>query len=230
VQFGRLICIGVAPDFISQFDAPTTAIAALAFAVGPLVIALAIVRGLVERFIYLVRWIVNRAAPLHLMPGESQRVKRMSNVLGTIALGIWFLLPPLVVDKHVVRLTQTHIIEPRGDGACMTAAGAERGLCRPDLKAALRDWVDARRRVRAPTVFRSSWLRRKVAPAAPAFGCWRRCVCSTTKRTATSGEVFSPSAGFPAGAWGLQPTNACCAHAGAKTAHWIGRTRTAAKR
>jgi len=141
-----LICVGVAPDFVSQFDAPTTAIAALAFAVGPLVIALAIVRGLVERFIYLVRWIVNRAAPLHLMPGESHRVKRMSNALGTIALGVWFLLPPLVVDKHVVRLTQTQIVEPRGDEDCGTVRDSVRGICRPDLKTALREWVEARRR------------------------------------------------------------------------------------
>src|SRR6185436_15358991 len=85
-SLAALICIGVAPDFVAQFDAPTTALAALAFAVGPLVIALGIVRGLVERLIYLVRWLVNRGAPLHMLPGETARVKRVSNILGTFAL------------------------------------------------------------------------------------------------------------------------------------------------
>jgi hypothetical protein len=144
-SLAALIVVGVAPGFVAQFDAPTTAIAALAFAVGPLVIALGIVRGLVERAIYLVRWIVNRAAPLHLMPGESQRVRRMSNALGTIALGAWFLSPPWVLEKHVVRLTDTRVVE-RG-AACHNAPGAAMasGICRPDLKTALRDWVEARR-------------------------------------------------------------------------------------
>lgn len=141
-SLAALIVVGVAPDFVSQFDAPTTAIAALAFAVGPLVIALAIIRGLVERFIYLVRWIVNRAEPVFLMPGESTRVKRISNALGTIVLAGWFLSPPWVLEKHVVRLTETAVVEP-AEGPCLSG----RGICRPDLKAALRDWVDARRRV-----------------------------------------------------------------------------------
>jgi hypothetical protein len=145
-SLAALIVVGVAPGFVSAFDAPTTAIAALAFAVGPLVIALAIVRGLVERAIYLVRWIVNRAAPLHLMPGESQRVRRMSNALGTIALGAWFLSPPWVLEKHVVRLTDTRVVETRG-AVCHSALGpaTESGICRPDLKTALSTWVEARR-------------------------------------------------------------------------------------
>lgn len=147
-SLAALILVGVAPDFISQFDSPTTAIAALAFAVGPLVIALALVRGLVERLTYLVRWVVNRAQPLHLMPGESHRVKRVSNALGTVVLAAWFLSPPWVLDKHVVRLTDTRIVEPIGGAACADVPGTvqERGICRPDLKTALRDWVDARRR------------------------------------------------------------------------------------
>ena len=149
-SLAALICVGVAPDFISQFDAPTAALASLAFAVGPLVIALAIVRGLVERLIYLVRWLVNRAEPVHLMPGESQRVKRISNILGTLALGAWFLSPPWVLDKHVVRLTATPISEPAGAQACRSGqetAKGERSICRPTLHVALREWVDARRRV-----------------------------------------------------------------------------------
>jgi len=148
-SLAALICIGVAPDFVSQFDAPTTAIAALAFAVGPLVIALAVVRDLVERFIYFVRLIVNRAEPVHLMPGESHRVRRFSNAFGTVVLAAWFLSPPWVLEKHVVRLTETQVVEPRGGADCriarQTATGIRR-ICRPDLKTALRTWVDARRR------------------------------------------------------------------------------------
>ena len=147
-SLAALICVGVAPGFIAEFDAPTTAIAALAFAVGPLVIALAIVRGLVERFIYLVRWIVNRAEPLHLMPGESVRVKRVANALGTVALAAWFLSPPWVLDKHVVRLTERAVTEPRNGQPCAPTAGA---FCRPDLRAALREWAEARRRVSGDT-------------------------------------------------------------------------------
>lgn len=148
-SFLALLFVGVAPDLVAEFDAPTTAIAALAFAVGPLVIALAIVRGLVERFIYLVRWLVNRGEPIHLMPGESQRVKRAANVLGTVALCAWLLSPPWVLDKHVVHLTKTQIDEPAGLQPCPTTqrnARGERAVCRPDLKTAIGEWAAARRR------------------------------------------------------------------------------------
>jgi hypothetical protein len=142
-SLAALIVVGVAPGLVAQLDAPTTAIAALAFAVGPLVIALAIVRGLTERALYLVRWVVNRAAPVHLMPGESQRVKRLSNVLGTIVLLVWFLSPPWMIDKHVVRLGETYVMEPTS-GPCVPMSDGR--LCRPDLESALQDWTDARRR------------------------------------------------------------------------------------
>lgn len=151
-SFAALVCVGVAPRIVSQFDAPTSALAALAFAVGPLVIALAIVRGAVERLIYLIRWIVNRATAVHLMPGEPQRVKRISNILGTVVFCAWFLSPPWVLDKHVVRLTSTPIVEPAGVQDCSAstpAVNGQRGICRPHLQAALREWVDARRRVSA---------------------------------------------------------------------------------
>ncbi len=153
-SLAALVCVGIAPDLVSQFDAPTTALAALAFAVGPLVIALAIVRGLVERFIYLVRWVVNGAEPVQLIPGESQRVYRLANVLGTVVLGLWFLSPPWMLDKHVVRLTVTEIDEPPGLQACPPphrAANGARSICRPDLKTALQEWVDARRRISGST-------------------------------------------------------------------------------
>ncbi|MEQ1865129.1 MAG: patatin-like phospholipase family protein [Micropepsaceae bacterium] len=149
-SFFALVCVSVAPDLVSQFDSPTSALAALAFAVGPLVIALAIVRGVVERLIYLVRWLVNRAEPVILMPGESQRVKRIANILGTFALLVWFLSPPWVLDKHVVRLTSTPISEPLGAQECSVANYAVNGVrtyCRPALQTALRDWAEARRRV-----------------------------------------------------------------------------------
>jgi hypothetical protein len=153
-SLAALIIVAVAPDVVAQFDAPTTAVAALAFAVGPLVIALAIVRGLTERFIYLVRWIVNRAQPVQLMPGESQRVHRLANIMGTVVLGAWFLSPPWMLDKHVVRLTATQIAEPFGSQPCAImplTAGGPRTICRPDLKTAVRDWVDARRRASGDT-------------------------------------------------------------------------------
>ena len=149
-SLAALICVGIAPDFVAQFDAPTTALAALAFAVGPLVVALGIVRGLVERFIYLVRWLVNRGEPVHLMPGESVRVQRVSNLLGTLAFAAWFLSPPWVLDKHVVSLTTTPISEPDGTLECPPSqlmANGMRTMCRPDLHAALTEWVAARRRV-----------------------------------------------------------------------------------
>ena len=147
-----LVFVGCWPELVAKFDAPTTALAALAFAVGPLVIALAIMRGLVQRFIYLVRWMVDRGAPLRLLPGERERVLRFSNVLGAIVLFGWFFSPPWVQDEHAVRLTATEVIEPSGLAPC-TAKG-DNQICRPDLKAALRQWADARRRVSGDSVGR----------------------------------------------------------------------------
>ncbi len=142
-----LVVVGVAPGFVAQFDAPTTAIAALAFAVGPLVIALAIMRGVVEQAIYFVRWLVNRFEPVHLMPGEANRMKRMANGVGTVLLALWFLSPPWVFEKHVVPLTTTQIVEPSNGGACAPLGpSGQRSICRPDLRAALHDWIAARRR------------------------------------------------------------------------------------
>jgi hypothetical protein len=142
-SFGALVFVGVAPEIVAQLDAPTAALAALAFAVGPLVIALAIMRGLVQRFIYLVRWAVDRGAPLRLLAGERERVIRFSNVLGAILLLGWFFSPPWVQDEHIVQLTSTEVHEPEVAGACADSNG--RHICRPDLKAAIREWVDARR-------------------------------------------------------------------------------------
>lgn len=142
-SFAALVLVGTNPQFVAQFDAPTTAIAALAFAVGPLVMALAIMRDLVERAIHVVRFFFNRGEAMHFMPGEAHRVKRVASVLGTFALGFWFLSPPWVLDKHVVRLGDTQLQEPVGSAPCAAVAGT---MCRPDLKAALRQWVDARRR------------------------------------------------------------------------------------
>jgi hypothetical protein len=142
-SFGALVAVAAAPRFVAQFDAPTTAIAALAFAVGPLVMALAIMRDLVERAIRVVRFVVNRGDMMHFMPGEAHRVKRAASVIGTIALGLWFLSPPWVLEKHVVRLTEAKLQEPAGSAPC--AMNGARGLCRPDLKAALEQWVAARR-------------------------------------------------------------------------------------
>ena len=151
-SFCALVFIGTAPDLVAQFDAPTTALAALAFAVGPLVIALAIARGIVERFIYFVRWVVDRGAPLRLMPGEGERVRRFSNVLGVMALGGWFFSPPWVQDEHVVRLTPVVVSEAAGARACARHRLNE--ICRPDLKMALKEWTDARRRVSGDSVGR----------------------------------------------------------------------------
>jgi hypothetical protein len=147
-SFVALVVVGVAPGFISQFDAPTTAIAALAFAVGPLVIALAIMRGLVEQAIYFARWVFHRAEQVHLMPGEQNRMKRVANVVGTILLALWFLSPPWVLEKHVVPLATAQIVEPASGGACAPLGNGEhRSICRPDLRAALQDWIAARRAV-----------------------------------------------------------------------------------
>ena len=142
-SFAALVAVAAAPRFVAQFDAPTTAIAALAFAVGPLVMALAIMRDLVERAMRIVRFFVNRGDVMHFMPGEAHRVKRFASIVGTIALGLWFLSPPWVLEKHVVRLTEMKLQEPAGSAPCAAGGGA---ICRPDLKAALRQWVEARRR------------------------------------------------------------------------------------
>ncbi|MBI1213182.1 MAG: hypothetical protein GC190_17085 [Alphaproteobacteria bacterium] len=142
-SFGALVFVGVAPEVVAELDAPTAALAALAFAVGPLVIALAIMRGLVQRFIYMVRWMVDRGAPLRLMPGERERVIRFSNVLGVVLLFSWFFSPPWVQDEHVVELTSTEVREPPGADPCAENNGPH--ICRPDLKAAVRRWVHAHR-------------------------------------------------------------------------------------
>jgi hypothetical protein len=142
-SFGALVFVGVAPEIVAQLDAPTAALGALAFAVGPLVIALAIMRGLVQRFIYMVRWCVDRGAPLRLLAGERERVIRFSNLLGAILLFGWFFSPPWVQDEHYVQLMPTEVREPRAVAACAETNGPH--ICRPDLKAAVRQWVDARR-------------------------------------------------------------------------------------
>jgi hypothetical protein len=174
-SFAALVCVGVAPQMVSQLDAPTSALAALAFAVGPLVIALAIVRGVVERLIYLARWLINSTEPVHLMPGEFQRVRRISNILGTFAMGAWFLSPPWVLDKHVVPLTSTVISEPLDGRECpaltATANGA-RSICRPHLQAALREWIDARRRVSGQTTGRLPLLIVAAEGGASRAGLW----------------------------------------------------------
>jgi len=142
-----LVCLIVRPDWVAAIDAPTTAIAALAFAVGPLVIALAIFRGIVEQAFLAMRWLTHRGEPPVLIPGERHRVKRLSNALGTIAMLVWFLSPPWVVEKHRVPLAETRVIEPAGSGDCDPApgGGSEQLTCRPSLKAALKEWVASRR-------------------------------------------------------------------------------------
>jgi hypothetical protein len=142
-----LVCLIVRPDWVAAIDAPTTAIAALAFAVGPLVIALAIFRGIVEQAFFATRWLAHRGEPPALIPGERHRVKRLSNALGTIAMLVWFLSPPWVVEKHRVPLAETRVIEPAGSGDCdpVPGGGSEPLTCRPSLKAALKDWVASRR-------------------------------------------------------------------------------------
>jgi hypothetical protein len=147
-SFVALAVVGTAPRAVAQFDAPTTALAALAFAVGPLVMALAIMRDLIERLIHIVRFFFNRGEAMHFAPGEAHRMKRVASVLGTFALGLWFLSPPWVLEKHVVRLAETQLNEPTGSTPCAAAnnVGGIRTVCRPDLKAALQQWVEARRR------------------------------------------------------------------------------------
>lgn len=147
-----LVCVTIRPDWVSAIDAPTTAIASLAFAVGPLVIALAIFRGVVEKSVYLLRWVASRGDPLPLEPGEAYRVHRLSNVFGTIAMLAWFLSPPWMLEKHQVPLTTARVIEPAASGTCGELASPGAGtMCRPDLQAALREWVDSRRAVAGAT-------------------------------------------------------------------------------
>lgn len=142
-----LVCLIVRPDWVSAIDAPTTAIAALAFAVGPLVIALAIFRGIVEQAFHAARWLAHRGEVRAMIPGERHRVKRLSNTLGTIAMLAWFLSPPWVLEKHRVPLTETRVIEPAGAGDCDPVPGGapEQLTCRPSLKAALKEWISSRR-------------------------------------------------------------------------------------
>jgi hypothetical protein len=146
-SFGALVFVGMAPELVAQLDAPTSALAALAFAIGPLVIALAIMRGLVQRFIYAVRWLIERGAPLNLRPGERERVIRFSNVLGAILLFGWFFSPPWVEEEHGVPMMTTQVREPANGALCTAAADVSGSICRPDLQTALRDWADARRRI-----------------------------------------------------------------------------------
>ena len=135
------------PDLVSAIDAPTTAIASLAFAVGPLVLSLAIFRGIIERAVYLMRWVASRGDPDQLQPGEAFRIHRLCNVFGTMAMLAWFLSPPWILEKHKVPLTVARVIEPAASGACEDLAALGPGtMCRPDLQAALHEWVDTRRR------------------------------------------------------------------------------------
>ncbi len=149
-SLAALVCVAARPGWVAEIDAPTTAIASLAFAVGPLVIALAVFRGLTERAIYLLRWIVHRAEPHALHPGEAHRVKRLSNLLGALVMMLWFLSPPWMLEKHLVPLSASRVIEPAGEGVCealQAGHGETRTLCRPDLRVALGEWAAARRRL-----------------------------------------------------------------------------------
>ncbi|MDZ4739556.1 MAG: hypothetical protein SGJ03_06605 [Alphaproteobacteria bacterium] len=148
-SFAALVCVAARPGWVAEIDAPTTAIASLAFAVGPLVIALAVFRGLTERGIYFIRWIVHRAEPRQLLPGEAHRVKRLSNALGALAMLVWFLSPPWMIEKHLVPLSTARVIEPAGAGDCevLTGQDSSQTLCRPDLRRALVTWAEARRRI-----------------------------------------------------------------------------------
>lgn len=147
-SLAALVCVTARPNWVSQLDAPTTAIASLAFAVGPLVMALAVFRGVVEHGIYWLRWFVHRAEPRALLPGEAYRVKRLSNILGTVAMLAWFVSPPWLIQKHYVPLLQSRVVEPAGSGLCESLPATDAGrqaICRPDLKAALNTWARARR-------------------------------------------------------------------------------------
>ena len=96
-SFAALAVVGAAPRFVAQFDAPTTAIAALAFAVGPLVMALAIMRDLIERAIRILRrrWqaptstsdCCGRCAPAATRPASSRRRWRSARPATTPSSG-----------------------------------------------------------------------------------------------------------------------------------------------
>jgi hypothetical protein len=65
-------------------------------------------------------------------------------MLGAILLFGWFFSPPWVQDEHVVTLTSVEVREPAtSDQPCAVGNGPH--ICRPDLKTALREWVDAQR-------------------------------------------------------------------------------------
>lgn len=136
-------CLVFRPEWLIGIDAPTTAIASLAFAVGPLVIALALFRGAISQVFHVLHWIGHRGRRQAMIPGERHRVKRMSNALGTIAMLAWFLSPPWVMEKHPVPLAATRVIEPVGAGDC--SAQPLGAACRPSLKTALREWAASRR-------------------------------------------------------------------------------------
>jgi hypothetical protein len=142
-----LACVVLRPEWVTMLDAPTAAIASLAFAVGPLVIVLALFRGFVERVFQLAHIVSHRGRMRAMIPGERHRVRRLSNALGTIAMLAWFLSPPWVMEKHPVPLAEAKIIEPPGPGECNPADADEgaSGSCRPDLETALRTWVASRR-------------------------------------------------------------------------------------
>lgn len=145
-----LACVISRPDWVGLLDAPTAAIASLAFAIGPLVILLALFRGLVEGVFALVHWISHHGRMRAMIPGERHRVKRLSNALGTVAMLAWFLSPPWLTDdhpKHPVPLLAAEVVEPSGAGACQPSGpnGIGNAACRPDLETALRRWVDTRR-------------------------------------------------------------------------------------
>ena len=145
-SLAALCCLIFAPEWVAMLDAPTAAIASLAFAVGPLVIALALFRAAVEMVFDLAHWIWHGGRARVMIPGERHRVKRLSNALGTIAMLAWFLSPPWVLEKHTVPLAQARVLEPFGAGECpSTAGGSVSHACRPDLKTALQQWVASRR-------------------------------------------------------------------------------------
>ena len=83
---------------------------------------------------------------------DELRRRRFSNVLGAVVLFGWFFSPPWVQDEHVVRLTSTQVREPMRARACVVSS--EGDICRPDLRAALKEWADARRRISGDSVGR----------------------------------------------------------------------------
>lgn len=149
-SFVALVTLLARPNWVAAIDAPTTAIASLAFAVGPLVIALAFFRGLVEQSVYVVRWISHQGEPRQFLPGEKHRVQRLSNLFGGMVMLVWFLSPPWVLEKHLVPLTEAKVIEPAGAGDCHDVSVEPTSACRPALKTALLEWVQSRRGESAP--------------------------------------------------------------------------------